>query len=950
MSAVPPPFGPFVPHHLLGTGGMAEVWAATHAPTGTPVAIKRLQAHLQGRARALFQLEVEAMASLQHPRILLVWDHGTDEEGRAWVALERAEASMEDRPPRDWKRTLAATIALLEALAHAHSRRIVHRDVKPGNLLLVDAPDPYRLADFGLAHVIGATRSYHAGTPLYMAPEQFDGRHRDFGPWTDLYAVGCVLWQWVSGAPPYDGSVEALRAAHRTGRPPRLAPRFDVPNDLEALLRELLAADPARRPASAASALADLLSCSSAAPRDRTVPTRLPVPATWRRPPSAPPPLLTSAGVGLFGIRRAPLVGRSTERDLLWSALSRVAMRAIPEIVVVGGPEGAGASALGRWLCERVSELDVATALPVMGSLADLLRDRWGCGGLDDDQTLARLRGLEVAEPERVARAITTGAGALAVASEQVAELASAGAVVVWVDDPDLSGERLALARDLLSRSEHPILVVATGRVEQLGALEAGDAGVGIELGPLSETEVLLLLYDVLGIERASANRLMEVVGRLPGPLLEAVRRSVAAGRVRATPLGHELDLVPADEEPLPLPLVVLALLGEHGVTEERWEEVCRRGGDAETWREVLDHARRLGSVQVDGVSLVVHPSARRRAAAGAEDVLRRAHDLIADTPGLRDHERVWHLAEAGRIDEAMVVLRELATHWRGGGEARVLDALRRVAAARPLPDDHADRRVLQGLEVRIRIHFGDLRDLHAQVEALVSSCERFGEPTPPHVAMCCPRLGDSALARRVLATLAPPTDTTSLRARGLLCQLVDDLDEARACYDELLAAAMSEGMWSLAASTLNDLAHLDQLVGRSEDAADRWRRSLSICRERGVGEPLIVEYNLVAATAPDDVATLLDLAARAERVRQPRLVAMALSSVLLSAARRGSGPLIDQHAAAAMRAAAVAGLVAPSRATALVEASHESEVLNAEQRRALGRVARVLAGRSTSR
>ncbi|MCA9488819.1 MAG: hypothetical protein KC621_02830, partial [Myxococcales bacterium] len=126
------------------------------------------------------------------------------------------------------------------------------------------------------------------------------------------------------------------------------------------------------------------------------------------------------------------------------------------------------------------------------------------------------------------------------------------------------------------------------------------------------------------------------------------------------------------------------------------------------------------------------------------------------------------------------------------------------------------------------------------------------------------------------------------------------------------------------------------------------WRRSLARCRQHHVGEPLIVEYNLAAHTAPDDVVTLLDLAARAERVRQPRLVAAALISVLLSAARRGPGSLVDRHAAAAMRAAAVAGLVDAGRADQLVEASHQTGFLDADQRRALGRVARVLAGRST--
>src|SRR5690606_15752040 len=115
-------------------------------------------------------------------------------------------------------------LSILDALAHAHARGVVHRDIKPGNILLGGHDDlrpGVKLADFGLARGsedFGEERSV-AGTPVYMAPEQFRGAWRSFGPWTDLYSLGIVAWELVCGKPPYvDSNVRNLGALHLRGR------------------------------------------------------------------------------------------------------------------------------------------------------------------------------------------------------------------------------------------------------------------------------------------------------------------------------------------------------------------------------------------------------------------------------------------------------------------------------------------------------------------------------------------------------------------------------------------------------------------------------------------------------------------------------------------------------------------------------------------------------------
>ncbi len=258
----------------LGAGGMGRVVAAEHVATRQPAAVKLVSAR-QGESstmRAAFVGEIQAAARLHHPNVVALFDHGSTEgDETPWVAMELARGgTLRDRAIGDFASMRAALLVILDALAHAHARGVVHRDLKPENVLVDEGR--LVLADFGIAwsrtdpsRPPGERTTYDddhsiAGTPAYMAPEQARGDLRAQGPWTDLYALGCMAWELASGSPPFVGpSALSVLAGHLTRELPPLIARFPLPAGLEAWLGMLLAKEPRerfRRAADAATALA----------------------------------------------------------------------------------------------------------------------------------------------------------------------------------------------------------------------------------------------------------------------------------------------------------------------------------------------------------------------------------------------------------------------------------------------------------------------------------------------------------------------------------------------------------------------------------------------------------------------------------------------------------------------------------------------------------------------
>ncbi|MEZ4317705.1 MAG: protein kinase [Myxococcota bacterium] len=729
--------GPFKLLRPIGKGGMGVVWQGLHVDTEIPVAVKVITQRVSRDERTLkaFKNEVRAVAGLDHPGVVWVADYGEVDEaasleskrqltqGSPYLVMEMASggtlAAFREGLP--WPQLRGMLMSLLDALAHAHARGVIHRDLKPGNVLVCSSADlrpGLKLTDFGIAHAreetVSDSMSNHViGTLHYMAPEQIRADWRDYGPWTDLYALGTIAYKLATGDLPYKGKRGAsLMVAQMNHRPPPLQPVFAVADGFEDWLLTMMRKEHWRRfqcAADAALALAALpapvvsedvpsglpittgprahlvledhpttlvledpftkeLTEVGSAEETATLPTpmmadstspeqarrrgeldrlRPHIPESWRRPEvdGDRERQLKGAGLGLWGMRALPLVGRQDERDAIWGALLEVHRTRQTRVVICSGTAGTGKTSLVEWIAERAVEIGCAHLLkgrfhpddePQEG-LRRMLRRFFRVARLDDEQRQQRVLEVcdsfgetDVAQAERVVQLLdavdskTADGGARHAAARWLfTRMASDRPLILWLDDAHYGVDGLKLVTSILKSQPARILVVLNVTDETLAkrsvestyidGLREHEAVSNLAVGPLSEAHMRVLVHELLGLQRDLAEQVVKRAAGSPQFAVHLVGDWVQKGILERSPEGFQLPegrTVPASmgqvwvdridqlvEGLPPLARQMLeraAVLGVE-VEEEEWREACddpdgrlRRQGSAPIRR---DHA-----------------------------------------------------------------------------------------------------------------------------------------------------------------------------------------------------------------------------------------------------------------------------------------------------------------------------------------------------------------------
>jgi tetratricopeptide (TPR) repeat protein len=642
----------------LGKGAAGSVVHALLRSTQAEVAVKIAKpSHLGAYRREIFSL-----AGLSHPHIARVLDFGTfDERGwdgqgagahDRWYAMPLASGgTLEDKDPTRWEQVQRWLHDLLDGLAKTHARGIVHRDIKPANILFGgpnDLQPGLLIADFGIAWDHHQITNRPAGTPGFMAPEQAkpDGH---IGPWTDLHALGMVVWWCVTGSLPFhhpNPRTHLLRSM--TLELPPLEPLFPCPDGLEAWIAACCERDIGQRLQRVSDARA-LLPCLN---------------AHHPGPDASPLPITTPE---LFSLLRPDPLERNAEQQVLWTAIHEGLSRPGRTLIALTGPEGIGRRSLASWAGERAHlEGFHFLGLRHIRDLPGWARTFLPCPTPELQQHLDAMD-------------LTLGDVQLWHAANAIRELARDRPLLFTLAD----AQTLHHLSNRLDSLDAPLVMLCP--VPTIGA------DLTIALGRLSGASMRRVLHQRIQGHDALVDQAIVQADGLPG-------RAILA-------MAHLLTHGPAEEETLEMGTVsvlnrVLAKATQR--VRQAMERAATLGQrlSIETWQQVWDdtdeHTRarlaalelllRHGLANYEREHLTFEPGVRTLLVGLADS---RGH-LEAHRAAILQHVKGAHraalLLEAGRVEEANAVLAEALPEVNTSeGPATCLSLLRTHEQITPL-------------------------------------------------------------------------------------------------------------------------------------------------------------------------------------------------------------------------------------------------------------------------